>query len=326
MKLFRYILIFFYLSLILPSCNQESENIFFKEVGTLLWVNESMPDSAVKLAVKETIENSTLIISQITWSSEDSSFIKNAQWYKNLSMESGKAFMLNIDWLENDRSGMRDNCDFENERTRALFIKDVKKLVDLYQPNYITLGVEVNYYALTNPLGYKEFIKLFNELKTSIKTKDSKIKVGLSFQLELLYGIHDKWKPNKTLEPLNAVVENLDYIGISTYPEVLIRSNNEHLLSINYLDSITVKYIKPIGISETGISSFNNKNNERVKYINELYKKAGDLNLSFIIWGSIIDDPRSNDWKGRLGLISSDGTYKAEYNIWKNENKKFIKN
>ena len=42
------------------------------------------------------------------------------------------------------------------------------------------------------------------------------MEVGLSFQLELLYGIHKNWEPNNTLGALEAVVQNLDFIGVSS--------------------------------------------------------------------------------------------------------------
>lgn len=318
--------IFIIFLIALVSCDRRSDDWLIKEVGTLLWVNTSMPDSLVKMGVKETLENSSIIVAQISWSPNDLNFERNVKWYHTLAKESGKSFMLNIDWLENNRSGTRGNWSFEDEKVREIFIKDIKRLIDLYQPNYLTLGIEVNYYALTSPIGYKGFVRTFNELKKNIKEKDPNIKIGLSFQLELLYGIHKGWKQVRTLEPLNAVVENLDYVGISTYPDVLIPSANKRFYSVNYIDSLAVIYKKAIGISETGISSTKYSNIERVNYIKTVYKKAEDLNLKFIIWGSIIDDTRQFQWKNKLGLIYSDGVTKAEFNIWKQENNKILKN
>ena len=80
-------------------------------------------------------------------------------------------------------------------------------------------------------------------------------------------------------------------------------------------------YNKPMGISETGISSINYNDDERANYITGIYEKADDLNFEFVVWGSIIDDPRNDDWRHRLGLINFDGSYKSEFNIWKLQNK-----
>ena len=321
MKLFKFIFFAYLLWILLLSCDTPSNDWKPFKVGTLLWVNEVMPDSIVKLAVKETLENSSLVVAQISWSPTDTIFLNNAQWYHLLAKESGAAFMLNIDWLENDRADTRGNWDFENAEIKQLFIKDMKQLVDLYQPNYLTLGIEVNYYALTSPAGYNAFIKIYNDLKSYFKENYPIIEVGLSFQLELLYGVHKGWNYNKTVEPLNAIVENLDYIGISTYPDIFYSTDKQTLFSVNYLDSLEKTYNKPMGISETGISSINYNDDERANYITAIYQKAESLNFEFVVWGSIIDDPRNDDWRHRLGLINFDGSYKSEFNIWKLQNK-----
>jgi hypothetical protein len=323
----KIIIYFISLIFIFVSCATKSEDLIFKEVGTLLWVNNVMPDSVIKVGVKEMLENSSIVIAQISWSPSDSSFIKNPEWYHSLAIEGGKSFMLNIDWMENERSGIRGGVGFDNEIVNKKFKKDIKNLVELYKPDYLTLGVEVNYYALTSPEGYKSFIKLFNELKKDINSKYPNIKIGLSFQLELLYGIHHDWKQNKTLEPLNAIVENLDYIGISTYPDVSIHNKNKSsLFSLNYLDSISNEFKKPIGVLETGISSNNFNENQRISYVKSIYKKTEDLNLKFLIWGSIIDDNSQKAWKNNLGLIDSKGNHKPEFYFWKQNNNIIINN
>lgn len=317
--------IFISLITVLTSCRNNSENWLFKEAGTLLWVDNSMLDTVIKKAVKETLENSSVIIAQSSWSPSDTSFVNNIKWYHLLAKQGGKAFMLNIDWLENNRSNTRGGWSFENKEIKNKFIKDIKQLVQLYNPNYLTLGVEVNYYALTNPVGYKEFISVFNELKKELKKDNSDMKIGLSFQLELLYGIHTDWKQNKSLESLNAIVENLDYIGISTYPDVLVPKMNNYIYSINYLDTLSNNYKKPIGITETGISSLKYSDIERSKYIKAIYEMGEKIDLKFLIWGSIIDNSMQGNWKDNLGLIYSDGKVKPEFEQWKNLNFKILK-
>lgn len=308
------------------SCNYKTDKWYFEEVGTLLWVNETMPDSVIKTAVKETLENSTLVVSQISWSPTDRSFMNNVEWYHRLAVESGKTFMMNIDWLENDRYGTIGNWSFEDDNIKKQFSQDIMELVDIYKPDYLSLGVEVNYYALTSPTGYKEYIELFNNLKSTLKKSHPKTRIGLTFQLELLYGLHIDWHNTRALEPLNAVVENLDYIGISTYPDVLLPVENKPFYSAGYLDSLKITYSKPIGISETAISSLNFDSDDRFKYTEYIYYKFKSLDLKFIIWGSILDDPKGLNWKDYLGLICSDGSRKPEFTLWKDYNSKIRNN
>ncbi|NVO20250.1 MAG: hypothetical protein HXX13_11145 [Bacteroidetes bacterium] len=311
--------------LCLYSCKGYRNQWYFAEAGSLLWVNESHSDESIKNAVREVLENSSIIVAQVSWSPTDSVFYQNTAWYYTLAKNNDKAFMLNIDWLDNDRSGTRGGWSFENEQVRQKFKYDIKKLVSNYSPNYLTLGIEVNYYALTTPKGYKKFIGTFNELKASLSEQNPKLKIGLSFQLDLLYGVHSGWEPNNSLNALNAVVENLDYIGVSMYPDMQILNKTASLYSTNFLDSLSFIYKKPIGISETGISTIKFNDKQRADYITEIYQKFQDLNLKFIIWGSIIDDPRTKNWHDKIGLLYSDGTPKPEFKIWKTENLKITK-
>lgn len=322
-KLASTLIIIFILALY--SCKDHSDNWYFEEVGTLLWVNDGLSDEAIKIAVRETLENSSIIIAQVSWSPSDSVFFQNAAWYHTLAKNNGKSFMLNIDWLENDRSGTRGGWSFENEQIRQKFTNDIYKLVAAYDPDYLTLGIEVNYYALTSPAGYKGFINTFNEIKASLKELNLKLKIGLSFQLDLLYGVHSDWAQNKSLQAIDAVVENLDYLGISTYPDMQVLNETSPFFSINYLDSLVITYKKPIGISETGISSIKFNDKQRADYIMSIYQKFQNLDIKFLIWGSIIDDPRNENWHNKIGLLYSDGDYKPEFEIWKAENLKIAR-
>jgi hypothetical protein len=297
-----------------------------KEVGTLLWVTPEHQDEAIKIAVRNTLESSSIIVAQISWSPDNSTFFQNTSWYHQLAKEHGKSFMLNIDWLENNRSKTKGGgWGFENEKVKKKFKNDIIKLVKVYEPNYLTLGIEVNYYALISPEGYKSFIKTFNELKAQIKESNAVIQIGLSFQLELLYGLHKDWNQIKTLQTLDAVEKNLDYLGVSTYPDLVVSNFNESFSSMKYLDSIETTYGLPIGISETGISSKNYSKEQRIDYVTDIYQKYHNLNMKFLIWGSIIDHPRKKLWEDEIGLIESNGIPKEEFNTWKNENLKIIK-
>ena len=311
---FIFICIFF-----LFSCKENRKNFYFREIGTMLWISNEHKDSVVKMIVKETLENSSVIVAQIPWSPKDTTYFNNISWYKQLAENHGKTFMLNVDWQENNRHDTRGGWKFGNAKVRDQFKIDITRVVDFYKPDYLTLGVEVNYYALTNPDDYKYFIQTFNELKTIFSKKNTKLKVGLSFQLELLYGHHIDWKQIRTLEPLNAIVENLDYLGISTYPDSNSSYNKDFDNSVNYLDSIKSLYSLPIGISETGLITEKYNDDQRIKYIQIIYTKFNKLDLKFLIWGSIIDNPTKFSWENTIGLIDSQGKPKKEFQTWKLE-------
>lgn len=307
------------------SCSK-SEDLYFKEGGALLWINEQHEDSAIKNAVQHTLENSSIIIAQVHWSPHDSSFFDNAAWYFSLAKDHGKSFMIAIDWQKVDRSGTNRGWSFKDEETSNLFKKDMIRLLNAYNPDYFNLGAEVNYYALTSSEGFRAFASVFRELKSELKQIKPDVKVGLSYQLELLYGHHNGWNETNTLTTLDNLLGDIDYLGISTYPNMVSEQKQSDILfSTTYLDSLTTKYSLPIGISETAVSSELYNEGQRKIYIKTIFQKACDLNLKFVIWGSMIDGHGDNLWSDKIGLLNKDGQTKNEFSLWKKENLKFYK-
>jgi hypothetical protein len=307
------------------SCSK-SADLYFKEGGALLWINGQHEDAAIKNAVQHTLENSSIIIAQIHWSPNDTSFFYNAAWYFTLAKDHGKSFMIAIDWQKIDRSGTNGGWSFKDEVTVNLFKKDMIRLLNAYNPDYFNLGVEVNYYALTSSEGFNAFASVFRELKNELKKNKPELKVGLSYQLELLYGHHTGWNETNSLATLDNLLGDIDYLGISTYPNMVSdQKQSDVLFSTIYLDSISMKYSLPIGISETAVSSKLYNEEQRKSYIKTIFQKASDLNLKFVIWGSMIDGNGDKVWSDKIGLMSNDGKPKNEFNLWKKENLNFYK-
>ncbi len=323
-NLHRFVILILLISMVF-SCSK-SEDLYFKEVGSLLWINGQHEDTAIKNAVQHTLENSSIIIAQVNWSPRDSSFFDNAAWYFSLAKDHGKSFMIAIDWQKIDRSCTNGDWSFEDEATAKLFKKDMIRLLNAYNPDYFNLGVEVNYYALTSPDGFRAFASVFRELKGELKQLKPDVKVGLSYQLELLYGYHNGWNETNSLATLDNLLGDIDYLGISTYPNMVSeRKQSDILFSSTYLDSLTTKYSLPIGISETAVSSKLFNEEQRKAYVKNIFQKASDLNLKFVIWGSMIDGNGDNLWTDKIGLLNKDGKTKNEFSLWKKANLNFYK-
>lgn len=321
---YRYVILIL-LIWIFFSCSK-SEDLYFKEGGSLLWINEKHNDTAIKNAVQHTLENSSIIIAQVHWSPNNSNFFDNAAWYFSLAKDHGKSFMIAIDWQKVNRSGTNGDWSFKDKATANLFKKDMIKLLNAYNPDYINLGVEVNYYAMTSSDGFRAFASLFRELKVELKQLKPNIKVGLSYQLELLYGHHNGWNKTNTLSTLDNLLGDIDYLGISTYPNMITKQKQPNILfSTTYLDSLTTKYSLPIGISETALSSKLFNEEQRKTYVKTIFQKASDLNLKFVIWGSMIDGNADSIWSDKIGLLNKDGIPKNEFSLWKKENLNFYK-
>jgi hypothetical protein len=313
------------LGTIIFSCSSPN-TWYFKEGGTLLWVDSRHEDKAIKSAIQHTLEHSSIFVAQIPWSPNDSSFFKNTAWYFSLAKDHGKSFMIAIDWQKVDRSGALESWSFADPKIAALFKRDMLRLVKTYNPDYINLGVEANYYALTSPEGFRAFVSTFRNLKQELKQLNLNLKVGLSYQLELLYGHHEGWNESETLSTLDVIQGDIDFLGISTYPNMVLEKKQSNILfSIKYLDSLSQAYSIPIGISETAISSSLYEEKQREDYVKSIFEKANNLNFKFVIWGSVIDAAQNNTWSDKLGLLDMGGNPKKEFNIWKIENENFYR-
>ena len=320
----RFMILSLFISIVF-SCSK-SEDLYFKEGGALLWINEQYDDSVIKNTVQHTLENSSMIIAQVHWSPHDNSFFDNTAWYSSLAKDHGKRFMIAIDWQKVDRSGTNGGWSFEDKSTANLFKKDMMRLFKAYKPDYINLGVEVNYYALTSSEGFRAFVSVFRELKDLFKQLNPDVKVGLSYQLELLYGHHKGWDETKTLSTLDNLLGDIDYLGISTYPNMVSKiKQSDILFSTTFIDSLTTKYSLPIGISETAVSSKLYNEEQRMTYIKTIFQKANDLNLKFVVWGSMIDGNADSHWSDKIGLLNKDGKPKNEFSLWKKENLNFYR-
>ena len=306
-------------SIILFSSCAASNDIYFNDGGSLVFINGKFEDSVIKNTVKHTVENSSIIIAQVPWSPDDTSFFENTAWYFSLAKDHGKKFMIAIDWQNIDRSGTRGDWSFANQETARLFKRDMLKLLHAYNPDFMNLGVEVNYYALTSSKGFLSFAKVFREIKEDLKHLKPNLKVGLSYQLELLYGHHYEWNETRTLATLDNLIGDIDYLGVSTYPNMVSKINQSDVLfSMKYLDTLSNKYKLPIGISETAVSSMLYDDKKREVYVYNLFQKARDLNLKFVFWGSMIDASRDSIWFDKIGLLNKEGQPKKEFNLWKN--------
>lgn len=307
------------------SCTS-SDNWYFKEGGTLMWLDTRHSDKAVKSAIHQNLEHSSIIVAQIPWSPGDSTYFKNTAWYFSLAKDHGKSFMVNIDWQKIDRSGTGGEWSFTDPNTASHFKKDMLQLVKTYNPAYINLGVEANYYALTSSDGFRAFVSLFRELKKEFKKLNPSLKVGLSYQLELLFGHHEGWNESKTFVTLEVIQSDIDFLGISTYPNIAIDKNwDDVLFSTKYLDSLKLICSVPMGISETAVSSKLYNEDQREAYMKKIFTKAKNLDLKFVIWGSIIDSPQDESWSDKIGLLDKKGYPKPEFVIWARENENFFR-
>ncbi|MBU0467358.1 MAG: hypothetical protein KJ718_00745 [Nanoarchaeota archaeon] len=139
-----------------------------------------------------------MFVSNVNWSQytegwgggvDDSLFDELMLW-KNISDIYGFDFYVNINVLEGtdrsliDQSIPWDDKSFANPLVREAFKNYAKRVAVEIQPEYLTLGMEVNTYAADNSWDYENFLSLYDETFEFIKQDSLEIKIGTTFQYD----------------------------------------------------------------------------------------------------------------------------------------------
>jgi hypothetical protein len=312
---------FILLSCIVLSCN-DNHKPDQPLVGSLVWLDESYSDSVIKNTLTEFLNHSNLITAQISWSPYDSKWHTDLEWYSKLAEQHNRVLMINIDWMDNNRTQTRGGWSFNNDTVKAKFIKDVIELNDVCKPSILNLAVEANYYALHDSNGYKEFINIYNFLKPQLKENNPQVSIGLTFQVELLLGTHKNWGQIACLEPLDAVIKNIDCIGLSTYPDISTSQMSDYF---DELSGFVATLDTRVAIAETGIKNSSHKKEERLQFIKDIYELSTKNDFKYINWVSLIDKQDTVDWSYDVGLIDHQGIVKPDFELWSTLNDRFLR-
>jgi hypothetical protein len=222
------------LSLFSCKANKPLENRTF-QMGAMYWKPPQASDTLIKQAVQHMLDNSEILTAQIQWTPFDTNFSGQVKWMADLAHEHKRAFIVSMDWLTDSRSGLRDEgWNFAQATTQQRFLQTAIDVCKKYHPDYLNLGVEVNFYALTNPQDFRAYIQTYNRAKALINERFPEIIVSATLQLELLFGTHADWDQKPSLEVLHAFGDNFDILALSTYPG----SNAKEFNNYKALDSI----------------------------------------------------------------------------------------
>lgn len=275
------------------------------QYSSLFWGDCNHSSQFYNNLMDDLLEISDMITAQIPVYQIDSASIF---WYGKLAYDHNKLLALNID--------------FQNEnRTRSItkqfqdttFTKELKHKIlqscKIYNPSYLNLGVESNYYAIYSAEDYPYFIQFYNDTYSLLRKNGFKGHIGLSFQVDLLFGNHKGFNNDSIIAPLDAVAENLDFIGLSYY---------SHFSKLPIPISEYIEYLgqhydnKFLGISEIGIEETSPIYDTNIHYLTHY-----NHNLKFITWGRFVDCPDDSRWYSQLGLLDKTGKEKYECTIYK---------
>jgi hypothetical protein len=253
---------------------------------------------------------------------EDSIF-NSAKLFDYIARIYGLKIYVSIDPLEGtdrsriDQSIPYEDKNFANEDVRISYKNFVQRVVSELNPDYLTLGLEVNTYYNSNPADFENFVSLYNETYDLVKQPG--MKIAPSFQW-------DEVKHNSEYVVFDYFKDKSDYMGLSTYPRVNYATPQD--IPIDYYSSISQYTNKPIVITESGwptdSTAFPSSEEAQAEFLDFLLTEMDQLNTELVVWWFMHDweyggYPGSDFFKS-MGLLKSDGLAKQAWSIWKEWN------
>lgn len=296
--------LYFLIFLLLLSCSPQDTTPFLKGVSNVppTWSDEDV----IRAYTAASKAGEVILIQDVfdynAWKENSSVKIEEAKARKQLADSQDLKIYLAIDSTR-DR-----NVDFSDPSTRETLTKGVRKLVEIYEPDFLALGVEVNYYYLEKLQEFESYITLYNELYSELKHDYPELPIFVTYQYEAAVGkqkgIPQHWE---VLE----MIENTDAMAISLHPYYKNAFGNPGDIPDGYLSPLQT-YGKPIIIAETGW----NDADEQPEYVLWLFNNARKMNMTMVVWYSLHDtDTQPEDFTS-LGLLYKNGNPKKAYELW----------
>lgn len=225
-----------------------------------------------------------------------------------------------IDWLGDDREGVRcrqsDSWAFANDTAANEFVRRAADFVARYHPDYLLLGVEADYYAVTSPKDFPHFVDAFVRARDTVKALAPRTLVGISFQYE-----HSTWLPGSSsnlLADMFAVFgEPSDFVGLSVYP--FQQGFEVEEIGTNYFAQLR-NIDEPLAIIETG---WPGRERAQGAYVERLLSAADEFGLRLVVWTAGGDvppavlRPGTPEWAAEIGLWGLGGEPKPALSVWR---------
>jgi hypothetical protein len=208
-------------------------------------------------------------------------------------------------------------------------------LIEKFQPDYFSYGIEVNLLAYNNPDAYPGFIELAKQVYPALKERYPDLPIMLSFYLE---------PPDRLAETKRHITPLLPYtdiFGISTYPYMVREGPGQTIDEIpeNWFDQIDqIAPDKPFAIAETGyiaedfkamFSRIEGRKDHQDRYVQWMLSEAAKRDAEFVIWFVVADyddlwtvlkwvvmfNPLAKAWKD-TGLFDGDLKPRPALDTW----------
>ena len=191
------------------------------------------------------------------------------------------------------------NRSFSDPEVQTAFLNYAIRMVELFRPKYLVIGVEVNLLLTNSPEKWDGWVQLNRYVYTQLKARYPDLPVGVSV---FCVPYFDQWAPEHDseaqIEALHRDIEPwTDYIAFSVHP--FMSALLADYFPGDYLTQLFSLTEKPIAVSESSYPAqewslsngltFYGTPEKQDRFLSLLLNAAQDFSASYVIWFTIRD-------------------------------------
>lgn len=223
-----------------------------------------------------------------------------------------------------------DVNDWTNGDAVAAFADMAADFAAEYDPEFLFLGNETDFYAEQDPDGYEAWTAAYRTVRAAVKEVSPNTLVGTIFQVEHMLGrgVFSGWNTPQTRAWTLHDAETIDVVGLTIYP--YLGTADPADLPSNYLDEITALIgERPIVITETGwpandagsVVAWNAGEDEQVTFAQRLDAMIAGKNVQAAHWlflyPAVSGLPQEQlATFGSVSVRDEDGEKRPVYGFW----------
>jgi hypothetical protein len=203
------------------------------------------------------------------------------------------------------------NADAADPEFRQLWVTEAENIAREFQPEYFSLGNEINDYFYHYPEDLDDYLSLYDTAYAAIKrvSPDTQVMVVLSYTHLI---DNDQW------DMLSEFSARTDVLGLTTYPWKHYTSPDA--IAPDYYTRLNQYLAGPVAFTEIGWAG---EEAAEAEFLGTFLDLTSDVDLEMINWlflheielegiGQSVFSPES----GTIALKKADGTPKEVYDIW----------
>ena len=197
------------------------------------------------------------------------------------------------------------------------YVNDARRIAERFQPEYLSLGNEVNAYYAAYPEDFGDYISLYKEAYDAVKGVSPETKVFVVFSLNQMDAL-GQWGLISRFEG------KADLVAFTTYPWKEYETPGE--IPEDYYSRLAEYTDKPVAFAETGWPSDESvgaSEEEQAEYLARFVELTDGMDVEFVNWLFLHDVEVSGDMAsisspatGTIALKKNDGRPKDVYYVW----------